>query len=383
MMVALGLFLFTQATQADWTPAKRLTWNSGFSFAPDIVVDSAGNPHIVWNDDTPGNYEIYHKKSFDGGATWATSRNLTWNSGGSYSPAITFDSSGNFHLFWGDDTPGNSEIYNKKSTDGGATWTTGKRFTWTSGNSASPAIALDSSGNFYLFWEDNTPGNFEIYYKKSADGGATWTTGKRLTWHSGDLWGKDIAVDSSGNLHLAWCDHIDLSHSDIYYKKSTDGGTTWSTSQRLTWTSASSLAPAITADGYGNLHVVWREESTPSGNWEIYYKKSPDGGTTWLTSQRLTWTSGGSIDPDIAVDSSGNLHLVWAGDPPSEPYALELYYKKSTDGGTAWTSGQRLTWVTGLLNQPVIAIDSYDNLHVVFYVATGGNSEIYYKKYIK
>jgi len=379
LFAILGLFLLAQAAQADWTPAKRLTWNSGFSFAPDIVVDSAGNPHIVWNDDTPGNYEIYHKKSLDGGATWATSRNLTWNSGGSYSPATAVDSSGNIHVLWSDSTPGNYEIHYRKSSDGGATWGKIRRLTWTSGDSGYPAVAVDPSGNLHFVWTDYTSGNDEIYYKKSTDGGTTWSTGKRLTWTSVASWRSAIAVDSSGNLHLAWCEYIDSSHSDIYYEKSTDGGTTWTPRKRLTWTSASSLVPAIAVAGYDVLHVVWRDSA--SGNWEIYYVNSADGGTTWSAGKRLTWTSGTSINPHIAVDSTSNLHVVWSCEILNG--SAYMAYKKSPDGGTTWTSAQRLTWVPGLPSQPVIAIDSYDNLHVVFYVATGGNSEIYYKKYIK
>jgi len=27
-----------------------------------IAVDSFGNPHVVWQDDTPGNREIYYRK---------------------------------------------------------------------------------------------------------------------------------------------------------------------------------------------------------------------------------------------------------------------------------------------------------------------------------
>jgi len=31
VLAAVGLFLFAQAAQADWTLAKRITWNSGGS----------------------------------------------------------------------------------------------------------------------------------------------------------------------------------------------------------------------------------------------------------------------------------------------------------------------------------------------------------------
>jgi len=66
VIAALGLFLFAQAARADWTPAKRLTWTSGTSSVPAVATDSNGAVHIVWEDHTPGNSEIYYKRSPDG-----------------------------------------------------------------------------------------------------------------------------------------------------------------------------------------------------------------------------------------------------------------------------------------------------------------------------
>ncbi len=91
----------------------------------------------------------------------------------------------NIYVVWYDETPGNTEIYFKKSDDGGATWTTNKRLTNNAGDSMYPAIAVDGS-NIYVVWQDYTPGNTEIYFKKSDDGGVTWTTTKRLTNNAGD-----------------------------------------------------------------------------------------------------------------------------------------------------------------------------------------------------
>jgi len=44
-----------------------------------------------------------------------------------------------------------------------------KRLTYTSGFSGSPAIAVQSANKLHVVWEDNTTGNFELYYKKSTD----------------------------------------------------------------------------------------------------------------------------------------------------------------------------------------------------------------------
>ena len=39
-------------------------------------------------------------------------------------------------------------------------------------NDLIPSIAV--SGNVYVVWKDNTPGNDEVFYRRSTDGGATF-----------------------------------------------------------------------------------------------------------------------------------------------------------------------------------------------------------------
>jgi len=114
MMVILGFFLFVGVAKAQWMTSQRLTWNSGNSGYPAIAVDDSGRIHVVWHDFMPGNWEIYYRKSADGGSTWMTKQRLTWNSGGSVFPDIAVDSSDDLHVVWFDYTPGNGEIYYKK-----------------------------------------------------------------------------------------------------------------------------------------------------------------------------------------------------------------------------------------------------------------------------
>jgi len=377
MLAVLGLFLFAQSARADWSPARRLTWTSGESNNPAITADSSGNIHVVWSDYAPGNPEIYYKKSTDAGANWTLAKRLTWTSSTSSRPAIAVDSSDGLHLVWSDETPGNGEIYYEKSTDGGATWTPGKRITSTSGHSFDPAIAVDSSGGLHVAWEDYTPGNGEIYYQASTDGGATWTTSKRLTWNSGLSYEAAVAVDASGNPQVAWVDGT-TGNWEVYFRNSSDGGSTWSPTRRLSGTSGGSYAPSMAAYSAGNLLVFWID-STP-GNYEVYQKRTTDGGTTWTKSQRLTWTSGDSWWPANAVDSSGGLHVVWYDDTPGNS---EIYYMKSTDGGATWTKAQRLTWTSGYSAVPAVAADPSASLHVIWMDDLPGNNEIYYKRFIQ
>jgi hypothetical protein len=372
LISVIGLFMLFQPLSAQtWEAQKRLTWTSDESAIPAIASDSMDNIHMVWTDETPGNSEIFYKKSTNGGSSWSTKR-LTWNSGVSSGPEISTDSSDNIHVIWWDDTPGNSEIFYKKSTNYGSSWTS-KRLTWTSGSSAFPAIATDTSDNIHIVWFDDTPGNREIFYKMSTNGGSDWTT-KRLTWNSSFSSSPAIATDSSDNIHIVWWD-LATGDYQVFYKKSTDGGSSWST-KRLTWSSGNSLTQVIAVDSSNNIHVTYQDD-TP-GNFEIYYKKSTNGGSSWTT-KRLTWNLGNSYPSAISADSSDYIHIVCYDGTPGN---FEVYHLRSTNGGTNWAN-KRLTWNSGDSTQPVIAFDSSDNIHVVWDDLTPGNKEIFYRKGIQ
>jgi hypothetical protein len=368
-----GILLFIQPLMSQtWEVAKRLTWNSSWSEFPAIAADSVNHLHVVWQDSTPGNQEIFYKRSTDSGTSWSTMR-LTYTSGDSWDPSIAVDSDDNLFVAWYDGTHGNDEIFYAKSTDGGSSWKT-KRLTWNSGDSWWPSIALDPEDRIHVVWSDNSFAYYEIYHKMSTDGGASWTQ-KRLTYSPGHSYVPYISVDSYSRLHVVWMDGISPGNSEIFYKISTDTGTNWST-KRLTWTSDVSSTPTIAVGSNGHIHVTWFDD-TP-GNSEIFYKTSTDGGMSW-SAKRLTWNSGGSQESVVSVDKNDYIHVVWRDESPVN---AEIYHKRSTDGGSSWTT-QRLTWNSGNSYSPSIAVDSNNHLHVVWFDYTPGISEIYYRKGIQ
>lgn len=358
------LFLIQSAGAQTWTATKRLTYNSGDSYFPAIALDSNDYIHVVWYDDTPRNYELYYKKSTDGGATWTTKR-LTYNPGETKYPSLAIDSNDHIHLVWGDSSPGNYDIYYKKSTNGGTSWTT-KRLTYSAGDAWVPFIKVDSNNHIHVSWHDNSPGDDEIYYKKSTDGGTSWTT-KRLTYNSGNSIVAAMAIGPDDHIHIAWHDETP-GNDEIYYKKSTDGGATWTT-KRLSFNSGGSWIPSIAVDSSNHIHVTWYD--TTPGNEEIYYKRSTDGGASWTT-RRLTYSSGHSRFPKIAADLNNRIHVVWYDQTPGND---EIFHKRSTDGGTTWTT-KRISYSSGYSQLPTMATDSNDQLYVIWEDDTPGNLEI-------
>jgi hypothetical protein len=121
------------------------------------------------------------------------------------------------------------------------------------------------------------------------------------------------------------------------------------------------------------VHVAWQDER--DGNLEIYYKRSTDGGVSWGTDTRLTNNSARSWDPSLAV-SGPVVHLIWADERNGN---LEIYYKRSTDGGVSWGTDTRLTNNFADSWHPSVAV-SGSVVHVIWEDSRDGNWEIYYKR---
>ena len=371
-IAALGLFFFAQVAQADWTSARRLTWNTGNSIRPALVIGPGGWIYLVWADDMHLNYEIYFKRSTDCGRTWTTVQRLTRTPGNSSYPAVVLDHSRNLHLVWADDSPGLPQICYKKSTDAGTTWTIVQRITWgTSSGAWSPGIAVDPYDNLHLVYGDV----LGVNSRKSTDGGATWTTAQIFGVGVAPP-AMDIAVDSSGNLYLVWTDSPDYKHVyQIYFQKSTDGGASWTTTQKITSTTVRSIYPDIAVDSSGNLHLVWNYGNVGEGGTLIYYMKSSDQGGSWLTYKVLT--PGGQYHPPaITADSLGSVHVVWDN-------FKSIFYRKSTNAGATWLETKEIGSTAGDSAFPAIALHPSGNPHVVWQDNTLGNYEIYYTRFVQ
>jgi len=364
MILAIGLLFFAQVAQADWTPPKRLAsfsnW-SNFGY-PAIATDSKNAIHVVWMYGPPdGDILVYYRRSSDGGTTWSWAKSLTGVSGLS-EPRLAIDSQDTIYLFW----ESGNEIYYRRSQNGGITWDVLKRLTWTAGRANSPAIAIDSSDTIHVVYQhregiSSIPIN--LWYKRSQDGGTTWSTDKRLTWDPDiNSVRASVAIGPNNHVHVVWTKG--LNSYEIFYKRSTDGGTTWGVAKRLTWSSGDDDSPDISIDSGNAVHVVW---SGPAyDDEEIYYKRSADGGTTWGPSKRLTWTLLFARYPAMAIDSTNTIHIVWTH-KRQDMWKSQIYYRKSGDGGATWSTWETLTQTLGgAATSPGIAIDSSDNIHVVW-----------------
>ncbi len=371
-LVSLLFFFYAIITYAQWQPDVRLTNSTGISYTSDnnvwCVAASGSVVHVVWYDDRDGNYEIYYKRSTDAGESWGADLRLTNNTAWSKRPSVTVSNS-DVHIVWYDERDGNNEIYYKRSTDGGISWGADTRLTNDPSDALYPSASVSGSV-VHVVWEDNRDGSYEIFYKRSTDAGVSWETDTQ--WTNTNVWVEYPSVTVSGSVvHVVWEDERNGNY-EIYYKRSIDDGLSWETDTRLTNNTARSNRPSVTVSG-SVVHVVWGDER--DGNEEIYFKRSTDGGESWSLDTRLTNNTSLSRKPSVRASGSA-VHVVWYDYRDGGP---EIYYKRSSDAGVSWESDTRLT--NNIYNSyyPSVAVSGLV-VHVVWIDERDGDAEIYYKR---
>ncbi len=171
---------------------------------------------------------------------------------------------------------------------------------------SNPTLAVDDQGNLVSVWASSTSNitprpQIGQFVSSSSDQGQTWTTTQLAPFQEGNAgrlriaWTPDGGENGSYNIVSQSNPLPDLaSYGEIFHRRSTDGGQTWSEQVPLTDEDPELLRgqyqPTISAAPNGRVDVAWwdtRDDPGIRGN-DVYYTFSNDGGETWSPNQRIT-----------------------------------------------------------------------------------------------
>jgi len=238
-------------------------------------------------------------------------------------------------------------IWSANSHDGGQTFTEVKvnqngKLGW----SLAGGGTVTSNGVFFAWagyeGSGGAKANVNLYVSKSTDGGATWTTTMLDTSKSPPdcsaylcgwaYLGAQMVMtsDASGNLYALWnAGSVAKGPERVYFAKSTNSGNTWSAKVDVSTAPAGTHHnfPAIAATGNGNVRISWMDARAANGGmdkWNVYYRSSTNGGSTWTSEVDLsTYVAGSSyIFTDgfrfpfgdyyeMDIDEQGTAHLIF------------------------------------------------------------------------
>ena len=241
--------------------------------------------------------------------------------------------------------------------------------------SMDPVVAVDSDGRLHFVWtamEDQ-----ELWYARADRAGDMDRGPERLTDAEGDSAEASVWMDNRGHLHIVWFDGRDgVTH--LYYMQLDRNGRKVVEDTRLVQTRTEQES-AVAMDSRGDLHVVWNALA-PAGqlqwNSEVHYTKVSSMGRA-LVADRVIGTSRGNIGyPDIAMDLSNNVHVVWPeGLGPREM----VTYAKLDSSGRSIDGRVVVDEALQGAGDVALAVDGNNQLHLVWSQGVAGSSDIHYQ----
>jgi hypothetical protein len=362
-----------QSEEGSWTTPQNLS-HSGAASQPGIVIAPNGNLRILWWD------------QFDGlmvadGRTKGTSGSWTWSEPKAMPillaekvqrdgqekvvlapikamPRIVGDATGTAHAFWlgqpDQETGARALMYSRLQANS-STWSSPISL---SESTASLDVAADTSGAMHLAYLETqqTPGSIAgVYYRRTDDGGATWTPpaliyqSRYLRLLAPDAAWVRLAVDGSGGVYTTW-DDPHLERSMLAY--SSNSGTTWKPAQTVDSPRGRPQRARVVPASGGKALLLWEPESS-AGACSLYQVAvadllagSPSVGQRVLedlaacpgNEQFLPFGDG--LELMVAGSGGDTLTLAaWDGEHWSAPRQIRFDFEDPDAGRQAYLSG--------------------------------------------
>lgn len=312
---------------------------------PTVAVDRDGTVHVAWTEGLTGENTILHRH-LASGQFWSEPENLT--EGFTYVSAtrLMTDPDGRQCIFWRAATP-EAALYVRCLSEG--QWSTAEQAVEQGGltlsyvpgflpdgrivaayvvppshiwlgeveltadgvTAAEPAFAVDANGGLHVAWRQFANQTSQVdgmAYRYSGDGGASWDEEELLNEEG--LSAHQLLADPQGNVH--W-----MARDGTYRR--------WTAAQG--WSDATNAAGAQLVDGFIAVGEDGLARAVFPARDGVYLTRQIDD-TTWTTAVLVEATADLSVSEAVlAVEDSGNLHLVWVtlGDNPTLLYlALAL-----------------------------------------------------------
>lgn len=285
-----------------------------------IAVDSSGNPHISYLNNTNGT-NITLNYAYKDGSTWKTE---TLTGGLSFdTTSIALDSAGNPHISFTQYNYGHPNI--GYAYFDGTTWHIETAIAGGGGGCLQSDLALDSTGvphiSYAYLYGDSS--NLNVTLKHAYNPGSGWVSEDVETLYYGPsgsapddlMLFPSIATDSSNYPRISY---YDIVNKDLKYAYKNGSG--WHTTSVDGGTSDVGKSTSLALDSSGNPHISYFDETNNA------LKYASFSGVLWNI-ETITGT-GKNLYDSLALDKNNVPHISFSG-PPST-----LYYATWT--GSSW-----------------------------------------------
>lgn len=352
-----------------------VTWTPPGLFQPDSLTDSsaviryaAGRGIVVWLSTARmgTDSDLFFARSEDGCLTWSAPAPLNTNAGSDTAnengASLATNGQGTWLANWFvyGATGADADLLFTRSIDNGLTWSPPQPLNTNgaadSGDDFTAGLTPDGAGGWIASWTSRTTDNDPVIARSTNDG-ATWSAPSFL-FPDGAVDGRNdtggsLATDGDGN----WIAVVDCTvgcpAGGTLMTRSADNGATWTPAEvfptRVDDSSYADTSQTIRRDAVGNWVVTWGHygfgtpASTYGDDYDIFFRRSTDGGITWtppqpLNSQAAT-DSRGDRGAGATDDGAGNWIAVWSNANDTVSDDSEIWFARWTFCGERAETG--------------------------------------------
>lgn len=290
---------------------------------PKIALGKNGEVFVSWTRalDKPYSGDIRFARSLDGGKTFSAPITVNDNREviSHRFDALAVGSDGLVYLVWLDkrdlaaakkkrEPYDGSAVYYAVSDNGGASFSSNRKVADHSCDCCRIALAIPPTGAPAIFWRHVYPGNIRDHAFTRLDGK------NEIRRVSHDEWkieacphhGPALSVAQDGVYHFAWFDNAPQAEG-LFYARSADGGRTFSKPLKF-GDNAHQPGHADVLSLGSTVWLTWKEFDGEQS--VLYTMLSRNGGTTWDAPRKLAATADASDHP-LLVQHDGHAFLSW------------------------------------------------------------------------
>jgi hypothetical protein len=229
----------------------------------DLAADGT-SVHAVWDDGS----QVFLRRSLDEGRSFAPTQVLDEGSAPSSDARLALLGAGVF-VVWREGSGCDSEIVFRRSTTRGESFEPLLNLSQNRAASLDPLLKVSDQA-VYVLWKEKVAGQTDIFFTRSVDIGGTFEAPRNLSQTPGKS--SQYAISFSGGvIRIVWRDRS-AGAGDIFYRSSADRGASFGPIQNLSQSPGRSTSPVIISSGKAaEVHVFW-EEDLP-GNRESFYRR--------------------------------------------------------------------------------------------------------------
>jgi hypothetical protein len=323
-----AVFLTLARPDDTWQPVLEISPEAGVTARDGDLAFGPSNELAVvyrWWRTVPRSKQVRLASSTDGGKTWSQPSTSIEGSGKGFEPKVAWTGRNGLVVLWSDERRANRlfDVYARRSADGGRTWEPEhllSRFAKNGPNDVynRPLLLGDGGDRLWAMWIGMRGMRSFAFLNRSVDGGQTWTDPVPVTGDSQSVFAPEL-LRVGERMLLVWEDTLGGQPDRLYAATSSDAGLTWTAPVRVDHLPAgfpAATSPTVLLNPDGEALVAWQDSR--NGREDIFIARSADWGRTWgKEDQRMEMDEPGtavSRYPKLAQAPDGRVALAWEDD---------------------------------------------------------------------